>query len=363
MPSASPTGGAEEAFWQFIKSDSARSIQLQSIFLEDGPLVQQVQPYVRESFVIPCGRTREIWKWWTVAGQIKSHSQRFGAQLIFGWMTKGHVYGGLAAWRAGIPAAWFQMGLPDNDFLGRASRWLPARAVFACSKFVAREQQASQPKARVIAVPLGFDLARFDLTKLPTPQEAKRQLGLPLGGPLIGIVGRLQSWKGIHVLIEAMPIILESHADAHCLVVGGVYPAEPMYEIQLHELAGRYQISDQVIFAGARKDVPLWMQAMDVFVHASRREPFGIVVIEAMALGKPVVACAPGGTEEMFSDNIVGALIPFADADLMAKSVLDLVNQGSDALARNPTLASRFSSDNFAKDLLEKMVEVACSSK
>lgn len=353
MPSASPTGGAEEALVQLIRSEAAASVAWQLAFLEDGPLVKDLGEHAAESFVVPCGRTREVGKWWRAAGRISREASRFNSSLILGWMTKGHVYGGLAAWRAGLPAAWFQMGLPEDGLLDRVSRRLPAKAVFCCSGFVVREQLARQPGANAVAIPLGVDLSRFDLSKLPSPSEARAQLGLPAAGPLIGIVGRLQRWKGMHTLIAAMPEVLARHPDAHAVIVGGEYPTEPNYARDLRQQVRTLGLEAKVTFAGGQKNVPLWMQAMDVFVHASEREPFGIVVVEAMSLGKPVIAAVPGGPEEIIGGAADGLLTPSGDAPSLSDGIRRILSEGcggervgSNARSR---AVSNFSAESFAQ--------------
>lgn len=356
MPSASPTGGAEEAFAQLLKSDAAKKVKWQVIFLQDGPLVELMEPFAEQSSVVNCGRTREIWKWWQAAGNISRLANEFQSDLILGWMTKGHVYGGLAAWRGGIPAAWFQHGLPEDGWLDRVARRLPARTVFTCSEFVAGFQRGKQPGANVVAIPMGVDLSRFDTVKLPTPMEARRQLGLPTCGPIIGIVGRLQRWKGMHTLIAAMPTVLRSHPDAHCLIVGGPYPAEPDYENELREQVNHLGIASFATFAGAQSNVPLWMQAMDVFVHASHQEPFGIVIVEAMALGKAVIAAEPGGPCEILDNAETGLLFKCGDSPILATKILTLLNDPRlsnrmRSRAKKVSL-SRFSSEIFARKLV-----------
>lgn len=360
MPSASPTGGAEEAFTQLIKSNAATKINWQVIFLEDGPLVEQMKPFVEQSLVVKCGRTREIFKWWKASGEISRLARNFQSGLILGWMTKGHVYGGLAARRAQIPAAWFQMGLPENGLLDHMSRVLAARAVFTCSEFVAELQLAKQPNANVFAVPLGVDLSRFDLTKLPTPFDSRQQLGLPEAGPIIGIVGRLQRWKGMHTLIAAMPAILKKHPKAHCVVVGGTYQAEPGYEDDLHKQAGTLGIGGHITFTGAQTNVPHWMQAMDVFVHASANEPFGIVVVEAMALGKAVVAATPGGPNEIILDTIDGLLYQCGDSVGLAEKLSLVLHDPvlRETLGANARVSSRekYSSGAYSERIVRALM-------
>jgi glycosyltransferase involved in cell wall biosynthesis len=321
MPSAFPTGGAEEALLQVIKAPASREFSWQVVFLEHGPLVDQVKPFVEESLVVTCGRTRNIWRWWKASKAIERHALAFQSDLILGWMTKGHVYGGLAAWLGKIPAAWFQMGLPDNGLLDWVSRRVPSKVVFTCSEFAAREQRTKQPSSNVIAIPLGVDLSRFEILSLPSPAEARKQLGLPSDGPIIGIVGRLQHWKGMHTLIDAMPRILVNHPESTCVIVGGAYPAEPKYESFLKQRAKKYGLESKIIFAGSQVNVPIWMQAMDIVVHASIREPFGIVVVEAMSLGKSVIASVPGGPAEVIRDGKNGFLSHHSDHQMLADKI------------------------------------------
>lgn len=358
MPSASPTGGAEEAFCQLLNAQAAAACKWQAIFLEDGPLVAATKPRVEEAFVVKAARTREAWKWWKAAGRIRDEAQRFNTDLILGWMTKGHVYGGLAGWRGGIPAAWFQMGLPEDGLLDKVSRFLPTATVFACSEFVASQQQARQKNTRVTAIPLGVDLTRFDRSKLPTVLDARREVGLPEVGPIIGIVGRLQRWKGMHTLISAMPEVTNAYPQAKCVIVGGAYPAEPEYAAELDSLTSKLGMRDRVIFAGHQVNIPLWVQAMDVFVHASNREPFGIVVLEAMALGKKVVACSPGGPDEISRRSNQIRLFGFDDIAKLSSSVKTFLSEPEQFCEQNVSAASSYSNEVYASKLIEAIQEV-----
>ena len=171
----------------------------------------------------------------------------------------------------------------------------------------------------------GVSLDRFDPDKLPSPLECRRQLGLPTKGALLGIVGRLQRWKGMHYLIEAMPAILRGHPDAHCVIVGGQHAFEPEYPDLLRRRIADANLSEHVTFAGLQHNIPHWMQAMDVVVHASDKEPFGIVVIEAMAIGKPVAATDTAGPTEIISHGIDGWLWTAGDSASLSGAVLELL--------------------------------------
>ena len=206
-----------------------------------------------------------------------------------------------------------------------------------------------------------MELERFEPERLPSPREAKRRLGLPTEGPLIGIVGRLQRWKGMHVLVEAMPRILQAHPDAHCVVVGGDHALEPDYPDWLRERIDALGLANKVTLAGLQHNVPEWMQAMDVVVHASDREPFGIVVIEALALGKPVVAGDAAGPTEIITDGVDGLLTRYGDAPALAQAVLRYLDDPAFA-ARTGTAARQraqeFSTRRYAQKLVATLQEL-----
>jgi len=93
--------------------------------------------------------------------------------------------------------------------LDRAATALPARGIVAVSEAAGRAQRALRPHRPVAVVHPGVDLERFDSGRLPRPADARARLGLPAEGGLVGIVARLQRWKGVHVLIEALPQVID----------------------------------------------------------------------------------------------------------------------------------------------------------
>jgi glycosyltransferase involved in cell wall biosynthesis len=237
-------------------------------------------------------------------------------------MVAGQLMAGAAALLAGIPNVWFQVGTPKPDWLDRVSTLLPARGVLVLSRDAAAAQARVWPRRRQWLVYPGASLGAFDPSRLPGPSIMRAKLGLPPDGPLIGMVGRLQRWKGMHVFIDAMAQVHCSRPDARAVIVGGAHETEPRYADELRAQVRARGLEGVVTFAGFRTDVAEWMQAMDVFVHASEREPFGIVVIEAMALGKPVIAGSEGGPAEIIEDGVNGVLVPYGDDGSLAHAIL-----------------------------------------
>ena len=249
------------------------------------------------------------------------------ADLILSWMPKRICTAALPRCLSRTPACWFQHGTPSAaSILDRLMARLPARAILTCSAAVAASQAKLSSKRRLIVVHPGVDLTRFDDSKLPAAAECRHRLGLPAQGPLIGIVGRLQHWKGMHVLLEAMP---RDRAASRGALRGRRRASRSGAAVsRLSRKAGRAtEAAKSRDLRRAKSNVPHWMMAMDVFVHASNHEPFGIVILEAMALGKPVIAGDSGGPLEIIAPRVDGMLSPFGDAPILAGAVLKYLDE------------------------------------
>jgi len=355
MPLAEQRGGAELALMHLIQTDS--SICWHIAFLQDGPMVEQARQAGAGVSIIEAGRVRQPHKFAGTIFAIARLAKRIQARAILAWMAKAHLYCGPAAKLAGIPAVWFQHGLPRQIIDSLAVR-IPAAGSLACSRFVADEQQKMMPHIPVRVVHPPTDLATFSSAALPSPQQCRQELALPPAGPLIGIFGRLQRWKGFHVLIAALPAIIARYPSATAAIVGGAWHLEPEYQSQLREQVNGLNIAGHVVFAGHQQDVARWMQACDVLVHASDCEPFGMTVVEAMSLGKPVVAGASGGPQEIITDGVDGLLAPFGDSQALAAAILRYLDDGAFAEAVGNAARQRaeyFSAARFARNVSDAM--------
>ena len=358
MSLAEQRGGGELMLLHLIQQGRGAGVEWLVIFLEDGPMVGQVRELGVEARVIVSGRLRELPRYAAAVLKIARLVRQEKADLIFGWMNQGQLYGSPAARLAGLPAVWYQLGIPIVPGWGdRMATRLPAAGILACSQAGARAQEAIAPARPVRVVYPGVELERFDPNGLPAPDEARQRLGLPLSGPLIGIVGRLQRWKGMHTLIDAMPQILANRPDAHCLIVGGPHAPEPDYPAFLEGQISALGLESKITRAGLQHDIPVWMQAMDVIVHASDHEPFGIVVIEAMALGKPVIAGDAAGPTEIITEGVNGLLTPYGDAPALARAVCRYLDEPDFAArlgAAARVRAQDFSTARYARNWIRE---------
>ena len=357
MPLADQRGGAELSLLQLLKSST--SIRWHVVFLEDGPMVAQARALGIPVRVVPGGRVRKPWIILAAIRTIVRWAREVDAKGMLGWMAEAHLYSGPAAKLMGIPAVWFQHGLPSKyGVIDNLANRIWAVGAMACSQYSADCQLAVTPKLPMRVVHPGADLERFDPSQLPSPEQCRAELGLPKSGPIVGIFGRLQSWKGMHVFIDSFPAVLAKYPDATAVIVGGVWQPEAAYEQQLHEQVKRLEISERVVFAGHQTNIARWMQACDVIVHHSDREPFGMVVVEAMALGKSVIAGTTGGPKEAITDGVTGSLVSYGDATNLNKAILSYLDDP--ALAAKVGEAARqraqyFSVDRFANGVSSAM--------
>jgi len=183
---------------------------------------------------------------------------------------------------------------------------------------------AGRPR-RVEVVSLGIDLGRFRRDLADPARIADYRGGAE---PVVGAIGRLVPQKAMHVLVDATPALLAAHPRLRVLIVGDG-PLRAELEAQAERLGVRHAVR----FAGYQEDVVSAYAAMDVFVLPSRDEGFGLVFLEAMAVGVPVVGTRVIGSEDAVEDGVTGLLVPYADPAALAAAVR--------AILESPELARR----------------------
>ena len=361
MPLAEQRGGAEVALRQLVNEGRGQGIEWSVVFLEEGPMVQEFRDLGVPTSVVPAGRLREVSRYLRAVARIRSIARRQRADVIFSWMTKAHLYGGVAALTARIPSIWYQHGIAGSSWMDRVATALPARGVIATSEAAGAAQDLLRPVRRRRVVHPGIDLGRFDPGQLPPREVAREELGLPAGGPLVGFFGRLQRWKGVGVLVEAMPRVLQTIPDARCVIVGGRHDLEAGYPEHLGDRIAVLGLEQHVTMAGFQTDVARWMHAMDVIALPSDTEPFGITVVEAMAMGKPVIAGDSGGPKEIITRGVNGVLVAHDDLQALAAAILEYL-QRPDFSARLGAAAreraEQFSGHRYARELTRAVQEL-----
>jgi len=246
--------------------------------------------------------------------------------------------GVLAARMVGVPqVCHIRMLHPPSPVERRLARWVDA--FIYISTAVERlycDHGIPAAKGRVVHNPIAVDkFGRADGVN-----GLRTELGLAANDRVISNIGRLDWWKGHEVFLSAMAQVVQAEPAAKALIVGEAddTPMNRAYAEALHQMVSDLQLSDRVVFAGYRVDIPRIMKISDVVVHsASRPEPFGRVIGEAMAAGRPVVASAAGGVLDIVDHGVNGLLVSPGDTASMANAILRILR--NDELAR--TLAQR----------------------
>jgi glycosyltransferase involved in cell wall biosynthesis len=140
------------------------------------------------------------------------------------------------------------------------------------------------------------------------------ELNLDANDALFGIFGRIVEWKGITDFVRVAAIVCKENPNAKGFIVGDYSDGNPAYWDEIKKLIRTYGLESRVILTGYRKDIPSLMKRMDVVVHLSiTPEPFGMVLIEAMAMKKPVIATRIGGPLDIVEEEMTGFLVDPGD--------------------------------------------------
>jgi glycosyltransferase involved in cell wall biosynthesis len=299
-------GGAETMLWTFLRHVDRERVNPVVVFLSDGPFASEVSDLGFETIVMPAGRLRHARRAAATVQRLR-RIVATGCDAVLNWTAKSHLYGGTAASTAGMSrhTIWWQHGVPDGHWLDRLATAIPARAIGCSSHSSARAQANLRPQRRTFVVHPGIDDSRLGLAA----QRDSNRADSP--ERVVGIVGRLQPWKGQGRFIEAVAELRRRGHRVRGLVVGGnSHNLSPGYESVLRQLASESGVGSFITFTGHVNDPVEQIQTMDVLVNASRQEPFGIVLLEAMALGVAVVALAEGGPLEIIEPDRSGVLVP-----------------------------------------------------
>jgi glycosyltransferase involved in cell wall biosynthesis len=232
-------------------------------------------------------------------------------------------WGRLAARRVGVPvvlSALHSTGWPDG--VSRLNRMLtPLTDSFIAvaeshGRFLAKNLRVDDN--RVAVIPNGVDTARF--APLPDVSGIRRELGIGPTDPVVGIVAALRPEKNHELFLEMAHRVVPQLPDAKFLVVGDG-PCRDAIQKRAQDL----RIAEQTLLLGSRLDVPRLLAAMDVFALTSHIEANPVSILEAMSVGRPVVATNVGSIHEAVAEGQTGFLVPPGDAEGFAERVVELL--------------------------------------
>ena len=341
MPLGIQQGGAEALLQHLLRHGSDR-YQYVCAFLQEGPLVDEVRALGYDTTVIPATHLSNFPNYLKTVAALYRWIREKKLIKVFSWMSKAHLYVSPAATAAGIEASWFQHGVSNKGRMDRIITLFPAANILCCSETARTSQNRIFPSRQTEVCYPGVS---FPPGELPSSEEARKTLGLPLTTPIVGMVARWERWKGPHVFIEAAQLVARTHSDAIFFIIGGAHPLDLAYADEIRTLAAQSGLGDKLILAGQRPalEVPYWQASADFIIHpVVDIEPFGMAVAEAMGMGKVVVVAATvGGPTEIIENGISGLLVPKADAPSFAAAIRTLLD--------NPELKSRLASAAYLR--------------
>lgn len=226
----------------------------------------------------------------------------------------------LAAWLAGVPHVWHMREIFDEFRSGWKLYWRYLHAFstrIPCMSEAIAAQFPNRAKTRVLFDGLPLEEYPRAAVNLRAEAKARFQLGPE---PVIGCVGRIKfGRKGQEVLVQAAALLKQRGLKAKLLLVGAPAPGNEEHGERLRQLIHDLGLTADVALPGELADPKPAYAAMDIFVLPSAQaEPFGLVVLEAMAMGCPVVATAIGGPLSIVAEGETGFLVPPGDAQVLA---------------------------------------------
>ena len=340
-------GGGEVALLNLVRCfDRARYVPVVALF-SDGPLRGRLEEARVETHVLPAAsgvvnarkdslgggtllRGKDVAATVGLVGRLAAFIRHADVALVHTNSLKSDLIGGVAGRLAGVPVVWHVRDRIADDYLpGKivtlfrlACRVLPTH-VIAISQAV-RETLGSELDSRRVTRVYDGTLVREKIEPLAATGRA----------PVVGLIGRISPWKGQDVFVRAAALLGSRWPDARFQIIGSALFGEEAFDRELRQLVEQSGVGGTVEFLGFRQDVNELIPGLDVLVHASTKgEPFGQVVIEAMAAGRPVVATRGGGIPEIVVDGKTGLLVPMGDARAMADAIGSLLSDPARAEA------------------------------
>ena len=352
-------GGGEIALLNLVTAlDPARYRPL-VVLAEDGPLAIKLRAAGIETTVLPLDsslretrkdslgvgsllRVAQVKQLGAYSGELARWARANSVDLIHTNSLKSDIYGGLAGRLARIPVLWHVRDNINSEYLPGPvaagfrllSRLLP-HVVVTNSQSTLNQLWPNRPKTgAVVYSGVPMEVVHDGYVEAQSGGGAAEDHAAWGRPPTIALIGRIAEWKGQHVFLRAAAALRPRFPDARFWIIGAPLFGEFEYERALHEMAEQLRVTDTVRFLGFRDDVAALMSQIDIVVHASiLGEPFGQVVIEGMAAGKPLVATDGGALPEIVVPGETGYLVPMGSAEDMALAISRLLADPAQARA------------------------------
>ena len=350
----SDLGGAEASLLDLIQAlDRSRCLPLAAI-PGPGRLHDRLQALSVPTVYLPFLRLRktfsplQLGRYFAnvraVAPVLRDLIDEEDVDIVHANSNTAHLYAAAAASRLSVPIIWH---CRDLVRLGPLGYWLAFHAsrVVAISHSVERHLQRYRAgQGKTVALHNGVDPVAF------RPRGARaairRELGLGPDVPVIAMAGQFIPWKSHILFLDAVSHLAPLFPEARFLIIGDVSLQEHRaYRERVMARAEQPPLTGRVLFTGYKPNMAPVLDAIDVLVHPASREPLGRIILEAMAMEKPVVAVNACGPAEIIHDGVSGVLVRPRQAAEMAAAVIGLLREPEYALRMGKAARLRVETD------------------
>lgn len=346
-----------------LKKDS--SVEVSLLLMNEGTLAERGRKAGVRTEVLREGENG----FGALIGMAKAFIKQVGPDVLHSHRYKENVLAAIVHSAVGSPSLIrTQHGMPE-PFAHGAS--LQHRLSLLADGFIARRMTSRiiavsedmrerlariYPRERLTLIPNGINIDALEIAA--TKAEARQRVGLPASAPLIGYCGRLEPVKRIDLFLEAAKLLKQHNRDAEFIIAG-----DGKERPRLERLAESFGLRESVMFLGHRTDIPVILGALDIFSLCSDHEGLPMVLLEALAIGTPVVARNVGGIPEVVQHGTNGLLVnePTSEAIFaawMQSLALDVEKKRRQIEAGKKTVRESFSAERNAQAMIALYEEV-----
>lgn len=245
--------------------------------------------------------------------------------------NKDHFAAGAAAQRAGIPSIWWVNDLLTAEFFNWPVRRLFAAKARRLAHCLVPVSEAGAEALRLHGIPAdrirviqnGIPLERYRRNPSRPLREA---LGLASAEPLVGLAGRITPWKGQSLFLDIAEDWIRSGRPGRFVIIGRAFNEDAPFESALRDRLAKAPLAGRASIVPFQADIASALSSLDVLLHTSLKpEPFGRVLIEAMAVGTPVIAAKAGGVTGILEDGVEGHVVPVGDRMAYSRALTDIL--------------------------------------